>query len=111
VSSKKENAFAAGVGALEVFKAVVDDDAGDIFTGVAGEKADFCELASERDELAAKQAAALALRHFREGDSQVTESDPAQASVNRIDSQSKGNADGAREWTREQTQKFYPGPD
>jgi len=67
VSGEKEDAFAASVGALEVFKSVIDDNAGDVFTGVTREEADFGELASEGDEFAAKQAAALALRHFREG--------------------------------------------
>src|SRR6266403_5863880 len=46
VSGEIEDAFAASVGALEVFKSVIDDDAGDIFTGVAREEADFGELAS-----------------------------------------------------------------
>jgi hypothetical protein len=67
VSGEKKNAFAAGVGALEVFKSVVDDDAGDVFAGVTREEADFGELASEGDEFASKQAAAIARRHFREG--------------------------------------------
>ena len=65
VSGEEEDAFAAGIGALEVFEAVVDDDARDIFAGVAGEEADFGELASEGDEFAAKQAAAFALRAYR----------------------------------------------
>jgi hypothetical protein len=85
VSGEKEDAFAASVGALEVFKAVIDDYAGDVFAGVAREEADFGELASERNEFAAKQAAALALRHFREGESQVAQADAAQPSVNSVD--------------------------
>ena len=85
VSGEEEDAFAAGVGALEVFESVIDDDAGDIFAGVAREEADFGELASEGDEFAAKQAAAFALRHFREGESQVAQADAAQASVKRVD--------------------------
>jgi hypothetical protein len=85
VSSEKKNAFAASVRALEVFEAVVDYDAGDIFAGVAREEADFGELASEGDEFAAKQAAALAGRHFREGESQIAQADVTQASVKRVD--------------------------
>jgi hypothetical protein len=85
VSGEKQNAFAASVGALEIFKAVIDNDAGDIFAGVAREEADFRKLASEGDELAANHAAALALRHFREGESEVTQADATQASVNRVD--------------------------
>jgi|SRR6266852_2504325 len=84
VSGEKKDAFAASVGALEVFKAVIDDDVGDIFAGVAREEADFGELAAERDEFAAKQAAALALRHFGEGESQVAQADATQASVNGV---------------------------
>jgi hypothetical protein len=61
VSGEKKNASAASIGALEVFKAVIDDYAGDIFSGVTREEADFGELAAEGDEFAAKQAAALAL--------------------------------------------------
>ena len=60
VSGEKKDAFAAGVGALEVFEAVVDDYAGDILASVAGEEADFGELAAEGNEFSAKQAAALA---------------------------------------------------
>jgi hypothetical protein len=85
VSGEKKNAFAASVGALEVFKTVIDDYAGDIFSGVTREEADFGELAAEGDEFAAKQAAAGALRHFREGESQIAQADAAQASVNRVD--------------------------
>jgi hypothetical protein len=85
VSGEKNNAFAASVGALEVFKAVIDDYAGDIFSGVTREEADFGELAAEGDEFAAKQAAAGALRHFREGERQIAQADAAQASVNRVD--------------------------
>src|SRR5208337_2907502 len=84
VSGKKQNAFAPCVGALEVFKAVVDDYARDIFAGVAGEEADLGKLASEGDEFAANQAAALARRHFGKSESQIAQADPAQASVNRI---------------------------
>src|SRR5208282_2838819 len=43
VSGEKEDAFAASVGALEVFKAVIDHDAGNIFAGVTGEETDFGE--------------------------------------------------------------------
>ena len=46
VGGEKENAFAARVSALEVFKTVIDNDTRDIFAGVAGEEADFGELAS-----------------------------------------------------------------
>jgi hypothetical protein len=67
VCGEKEDAFAAGVGALEIFESFIDDDAGGIFAGVTREEADFGELASERDEFAAQDAAALTLRHFGEG--------------------------------------------
>ena len=69
MAGEKEDSFAASVGALVVFKAVIDDDARDIFARVAGKEADFGELASEGDEFSAKQAAAFALRHFWEGES------------------------------------------
>jgi hypothetical protein len=85
VTGEKKNAFAASVGALEVFKCIIDDDAGDIFASVAREEADFGELASEGDEFAAEETAALARRHFREGESQVAQADATQASVNRVD--------------------------
>jgi hypothetical protein len=85
VSGKKQDPFAASVGALEVLKALIDDDAGHIFAGVAREEADFGELASERNEFAAKKAAALRLRHFGEGEGQVAQADAPQASVNRVD--------------------------
>ena len=64
VSGEKEDAFAASVGTFEIFKAFVDDDAGDIFFGVAGEETDFGELASEGDEFSANDAAAIGLRTF-----------------------------------------------
>ncbi len=41
VSGEKEDAFAASVGALEVLKAIIDHDAGNIFAGETGEEADF----------------------------------------------------------------------
>src|SRR6266403_1575404 len=95
VSGEKEDAFAASVGAVEVFKFVIDDDAGDVLTGVTREEADFGELASERNEFAAKQAAALALRHFREGESQVAQADASQASMNRVDGSAECDPNGA----------------
>jgi hypothetical protein len=111
VGGEKENAFAASVGALEVFKAVIDDDAGDIFAGVAGEEADFGELASERNEFSANQTAALALGHFGEGEREVAHANAAQAPVKRVDGQPEGDADGARRGTGEHAQGLYPGPD
>jgi hypothetical protein len=85
VGGEKQNAFAASVSALEIFKAVIDDDARNIFAGVAGEQADFGELASEGNEFAANQAAALARRHFREGESQIAHGNATQAPVNSVD--------------------------
>ncbi len=85
VGGEKQNAFAASVRALEVLKAIIDNDARDIFTGVAGEEADFGELASKRNEFTANQAAALARRHFGEGESQVAQADATQASVRNVD--------------------------
>jgi len=68
VSGEKEDAFSASVSTLEIFEAFVDDGAGDIFFGVAGEETDFGELAPEGDEFSANDASAVGLRHFREGD-------------------------------------------
>src|SRR5258708_4186122 len=85
VASEKKNSLAAGISAFEVLKAVIDDHLGDIFASVAREEADFSELASERDEFAAEKAAALALRHFGEGESEIAQSDAAQASVHGVD--------------------------
>jgi hypothetical protein len=96
VSGEKEDAFAASVGALEVFEAVIDNDSRDIFAGVAGEETDLGELASERNKLAAQQVAALAFRHFREGQRQVAQADIAQASVNGVDGQAQRDSDSAR---------------
>jgi hypothetical protein len=111
VAGEKQNAFAASVSAFEVFKAVIDDDAGNIFAGVAGEKADFGELTSERNEFSANQAAAFALWHFGEGESEVAQGNATQASVNRIDGQPQCDSDGARHGTGEHAQDLYPGPD
>ena len=77
--------LSASIRALEIFKAVIDDNAGNIFTRVTGEEANLGELASERNELAPKQAAALAERHFREGESEVAQPDATQASVKLVD--------------------------
>jgi hypothetical protein len=111
VSGKKQNAFAASIGALEVFEAVIDDDAGNIFAGVAGKKADLGELASQGNELAANQAAALVRRHFREGESQVAHADATQAPVNRVDREPERDPEGARHRTGEQSQDLDPRPD
>jgi len=111
VAGEKQNAFTASVSALEVFKAVIDYDAGDIFAGIAGEEADFGKLASERNEFAANQATALALGHFGKGESQVAPADATQAPVNDVDGQAEGDPDGARHGTGEQSQDLYPGPD
>ena len=66
VSGEKENAFAAGVGALKIFEAIVDDDLRNIFARVPGEKADFGELAAEGDKFSAQQFAAFARAAFPE---------------------------------------------
>src|SRR5208282_5875929 len=96
VSGEKQNSFAASVGAFEVFKAIVDHGARNVFTGVTREEAHFGELASEGNEFAANQAAALVLRHFGKGEGQVADADATQASVNRVDGQSQRDSDGAR---------------
>src|ERR1017187_8868343 len=85
MSGEKENAFAPSVGALKIFKAVVDDDAGDIFARVARKEADLGKLPPQRNELSAHDAATLVRRHFGEGQSQVAESDSTQASVGSVD--------------------------
>jgi hypothetical protein len=85
VACEKQNAFAASVGALEVFKAVIDDDARDIFASVAGEEANLGELASEGNEFSAHETATLAWRHFRKSESQVAQTDATQASVDSVD--------------------------
>jgi hypothetical protein len=111
VSGEKQNAFATSVSALEVLKSVIDDDTRDIFAGVAGKKADFGKLASEGDEFAANQAAALARRHFGKGETQIAEADATKAPVNRIDSEPECNSNGTRHGTGEQAQDLDPGPD
>jgi hypothetical protein len=85
VSGEKEDAFAARIGALEVFKAVINDDAGNIFASVTREEANFGKLAPERNELPAKQAASLVLGHFRKRKSQIAQTHTAQAAIDRID--------------------------
>ena len=67
MSGEKQNALAASVGALEIFKAVIDNDAGDILAGVAGKEANLRQLASQGNELAANQAAAFMLRLLGKG--------------------------------------------
>jgi hypothetical protein len=67
VSGEKENAFAASVGALEIFEAIVDDDAGDIFARVARKKANLGKLPPERNELSAHDLATFVRGHFGEG--------------------------------------------
>ena len=54
MSGQKEDAFAASVGALEVFETVIDDYARNILAGVAGKEADFGELAPEGDKFSAQ---------------------------------------------------------
>ena len=68
---RKRTPLPRAIGAFVVFEAVVDDDAGDIFFGVAWEEADFGELASEGDEFSAKDAATFARRTCREGERQI----------------------------------------
>jgi hypothetical protein len=111
VSGEKEYAFAAGIGALEVLKALVDDYAGNIFASEAGEEADLGELASEGYEFSAKQAAAFGWRHVGEGDGKVAEADATEASVDGVDGEAEGDPDGAGEGTGEQAQDFDPGPE
>jgi hypothetical protein len=89
MSGKKQNAFPASVGALEVLKAVINDDAGNIFASVAREETDFGQLAAKGDKFAAQQAATLTLGHFREGESQIAQADATQTSVCGADSQSE----------------------
>src|SRR5208337_5106685 len=111
VAGEKQNALAASVRALEIFKALIGNDAGRVFAGVAREEADFGELASEGDEFAAQQAAALGRRHFREGESQVAEADAAQASVDEVDDEAESDSLCARQGSGEQAQELYPGPE
>src|SRR5580692_4130304 len=81
---EKDDAFTASIGALEVFKSVIDDNARDIFARVAREEADLRQLASERNKLSAQQTAALSDRHFRERKSKIAQANVAQAPINRI---------------------------
>ena len=111
VSSQKQNAFAAGVGALEVLEPVVDYDAGDVFARVAGEKADFGELASERNENTAQDAASLAATHLGEREGEVAHADSAQASVKQVHHQPEGDSFGPRQGTGEQADGLNPQPD
>jgi len=111
VSGEKEDAFAARVGAIEIFEAFVNDGAGDIFFGVAGKETEFGELASERDEFSANDAAAIGFRHFREGDGQVAEADAAETSVDGVDDESESDADGASEGAGEHAEEFDPRPE
>jgi hypothetical protein len=111
MGGEKQNAFAASVSALEVFKTIIDDDAGDIFAGVAGEEADFGKLPSEGDEFAANQVTALARRHLGEGDSQVAHGNAAQAAVKQVHYQPERDPFGPRQGAREQADGLNPQPD
>jgi hypothetical protein len=92
VSGKKENTFAASVGAIEIFEAFVDHDARDIFFGVAGKETEFGELASEGDEFSAKANA-------------------AEASVDGVDCEAEGDAKGASKRAGEHSEEFDPRPE
>jgi len=85
VPGEEEDAFAAGVRALEIFESVIDDDPGDVLASVAGEEADFGELAAQRDELAAQQASAFALGHFRKRKLKIAQADTPQSTVKGVD--------------------------
>jgi hypothetical protein len=111
VSGKKEDTFAASVGAIEIFEAFVDHDARDIFFGVAGKETEFGELASEGDEFSANDAAAIGFRHFREGDRQVAKANAAEASVDGVDCEAEGDAKGASKRAREHSEEFDPRPE
>src|SRR5208282_1668972 len=85
MSREKQDALAASISALEVFEAVIDNNARNVLRGVTGKQADFRKLASQGDELSPNQAAPLALGHIRKGNRQIAQADPPQPSVNRID--------------------------
>jgi hypothetical protein len=71
MSGQKQNAFAPGIGALEVFEAVIDDHACDIFFRVSREEADLSELTSEGNEFSANYPALLAWVHLGKGEREV----------------------------------------
>jgi hypothetical protein len=68
VSSEKQNTLAAGVGALKIFEAFVDNYLGNIFAGVAGEKADFGKLPPEGNKFSTEKSPAFGEGHFRKRD-------------------------------------------
>ncbi len=111
MARQKQNAFAAGAGALEVFKTVVHDDAVDVFAGVTREQAELGELAAEGDVFSAKNTAAIARVHFGEGEGEVAHADAAQSSVNEVDDEAEGDAFGAREGAGKQADGLHPQPD
>ncbi len=110
VRCQKENSFATREGTLKVFEALVNNHLVHVLARVAGEEADFGELAPEGNVFTTKNLAALAAGHPRKGQGQVTHPHAAQASVEKVDNQADGDATSAGQGTGKQPDRFQAEP-
>ena len=111
MGSQEKNAFAPGEGAIEILKTVVNDDVADIVAGVAREKANLGELATEGREDPTQDFFSLTVRHIGEGEGEVAESDAAKLGVEQVDQLADGDAEGMGDRARKQADSFNDAPD
>src|SRR5947208_480893 len=94
VSGEKQNSFAAGQRALEVFESFVHDRFADVLARVFGEQADFGNLAAKRCEYPAQNFLSLPPALFRKRQLQVAHAHTPELGVQEIDSPGNRNSGG-----------------
>src|SRR5215470_4014843 len=110
MACEEEHSLAALRGAVEVLEAVVDDGVTDVFGGVAGEEADFAELAAEGSKDLAHDLATIARAHLGEGKLQIAHADAAQLSVQQVDKLCEADACGTGEGAGERSDRLHQAP-
>src|SRR5258705_667933 len=82
---EKENSLALCECAFEVFETFVDDNPADVVASVAGEEADFGELAPKRNIGTANNASAFAVFHLREFEGLIPHDNKSLQSIDTFD--------------------------
>src|SRR5262245_40714012 len=108
---QEQYALASGIGALVVFKAVVNNHAAHILLRVSGKQADFRQLASQGREDTAQDLATLAGSFVRECQQQIAKAGATEPRMQQVDGPRQGNSQGAGGWTRNRAQNFDEQPD
>jgi hypothetical protein len=111
MASEEKHTFAARHRLLVIFHPVVDNNIGDIFPSVGGELAELGELASQGDELSAKDSPALVKRHCWERERKIAQPDRAQARMKMENGESNGNPNSTGDGAGKLAQQLNPGPD